>query len=347
MGAAVATDYSTDYSTEILSRATEYSRGCSHANAPVIVSRGRGFVLRGDCGDRRYCRAARRRWRYQMRQRLERVGYLRAPDLWTFTVATREQDALYLAALQISQWRRRGEFVHPSLTAANLAPEVLYRAKDRGDASDPESVKRLSVGISRVLRKLHEQHKRQREINYLSTRKARELKEKYGTAFPVRGRPGAAFRIRVKEIGESGERLHAHAASDFDFIWQPWLNDLALRHGLGFVQFSRKDSKTLRAAARASGPRIRNRVIARYVSKYLGKAADDEKPWPWPKHTRIVSAARGELPPREPATDCFVKFGQSVAFVALTEFGVVLDDETQRKVNRCGFVDLSAGRAPP
>lgn len=281
-----------------------------------------------------------------MRERLGQVGYLRAPDLWTFTTATREQDALYLAALYISQSKRRGEFVHPTLTPENLAPEIFYRAQDRGDASDQESVRRLSVGISRVLRKVKEQFERQRKIRYRESRKARELEAKYGTAFVIRGRPGAAFRVRVKEIGEEKKRLHAHAASDFDFVLHAWLTDLALSHGLGFVQFSRKDSKELRSAARASGSRIRNKVIARYLSKYLGKDADDHEWWPWPKHTRLVNAARGELPPREPVTDCQVRFGQSVAFVVQDVFGVEWPDEVARTaINQSGFWSVSRG--PP
>jgi hypothetical protein len=284
----------------------------------TIYSPERRFAFKSDCGSRPRCFAARQRWRRETKGRLARVEFLRAPDLWTFTARTKEQDELYLARRLIVQRRRRGEPVVE--TAERLAPLCRYEARDHGDPHNAEDVHALSVGLSRVIRFVTRQVQRQLQPNYENSHHARCLREQYGTDRPLRGRPGASLRIRVKEAGERNGRLHEHVASDFDFIHHGWLKDAALRCGLGFPQYSRKESTALRRATRFSGPSARGRTIAHYLSGYLGKGDSQGKPWPWPPRTRLLSSARGVLPKRTPAADCRVTW-RRVAAVAVDLLG--------------------------
>lgn len=297
---------------------------CPHT-APTIYSVERGFALKADCGSRARCYAARERWRRDTRKRLARVDYLRVPDLWTITARTREQDASYMARKSVRERLRRGEPVAPDVRAnpEMLAPLFLagqcapeFRARDRGDPGNTDDVKAFSVAVSRLLRAIRRQFARQREAGYRKSRSARALEARYGTAYPVRGRPTADWRLWVKEAGEQNGRLHAHAASDFDFTHHGWLSEKARRCGLGFVQYSRKESKQLCRMATASRGRERASTIAHYLAKYLGKGDAPGARWPWPAHTRLLNAARGVLPKREPALDCRATW-KSVAEVAV------------------------------
>ena len=318
--------------------------GCTH-RAMTLVSQARGFVLKADCGSRRNCEAARRRWHKEMRERFVKVEYLRAPDLWTVTSRTREQDALILAQELIAERRRRGEPV--VATPEQIAPLCMYRARDRGDASDPDSLRVFGKGLSYLTRVIERQWRRQMNIRYSSSRQACLLLAKYGTSRVLRGRPGACWRIRMKEVGEVNGRLHAHAASDFDFIHHGWLNDHALACGLGFVQYSRKESREVRRAAQFSGRRERAQSIAVYLSKYLAKGSEG---WPWPSHTRLVSSARGVLPARIPASDVFAT-SESPRAAVEHYFGVAQEtlpeDLTSWFACPGAAPATSASRAPP
>jgi hypothetical protein len=308
---------------------------CPHP-APTIYSVERGFALKADCGSRARCYPVRERWRRQTRRRLERVEYRRVPDLWTITARTIEQDAACIAHRFVRAQLRAGESVHSSVRAnpESLAPLFLSgacaparHARDRGDPGCREDVKVFSVGLSRIRRAVHRQFERQRMQGYRDSRQARLLRARYDTAFPVRGRAGADWRLWMKEAGEQNGRLHAHAASDFDFVHHGWLSEVARRCGLGFVQYSRTESAQLRRSARAAGPRVRAHTIARYLASYLGKGDAPGRPWPWPHHTRLLNAARGVLPAHEPAEDCYVSL-RSVAEVAIDYLGAVWIEAT-------------------
>lgn len=300
---------------------------CLH-KAPTLYSHDRGFALKLDCGRRAYCYPVRRRWRRQLRQRLELVEYRRVPFLWTITARPKEQDAEFLARRFVRDRLRRGETVAPSVVAhpESLAP-YMREARDRGDPHCKEDVAAMSAGVSRLVRLIHEQHKRQRRPGYDRSRKARELKREYGEAYVVRGKVGADFRVRVKEAGERRGRLHMHAVSDYDYVNHAWLTDVACRCGLGFVHYRARETEDLQRRARS----IRSaRELARYLSKrihkYLSEGDGPDEPWPWPKHTHLVSTPRGALPPRPRASDCAVT-GRSVARVAIEELDAVWVDE--------------------
>jgi len=168
---------------------------------------------------------------------------LRTPDLWTVTARTKEQDALCIALRIISDRRRCGLPVRA--TAEEIAP-LCGKAKDRGDPSNRNHVHELSIGLSRMQRAIRRQFTRQQTEGYRESRWAGVLKHQYATAYPLRWRLGAAWRVSIKEAGELNGRLHAHVASDFDFIHHGWLSAVALRCGLGFVHYRRKASAALR-----------------------------------------------------------------------------------------------------
>lgn len=256
---------------------------CPHLGTGTIFNQERGLAFKADCGSRARCPAARYRWRSQLRERLSLVEYYRAPDMWTFSTRTADQDALYYA-------RRHG---------ISEADAQLVEGIDRGEPTK-SNLATFNRGLERVVRFITRQFERQQKPGYMFTHHARMLRARYGTARPIRGRPGAAFHIRVREVGELRGRLHAHVASDYDFVDHGWLKDACLRCGLGFPQFERKETRDMRAAARFSGPRVRSATIGHYLSKYLSKAADDA-PWPWPARARLVSAGlRRKLPQRVP-----------------------------------------------
>jgi hypothetical protein len=154
-------------------------------------------------------------------------------------------------------------------------------------------------------------------------------------------------------VGELG-RQHIHVASDFDFLHKGWFQDVAWSSRLGFVQFSRDDNRRLRSAARFSGLRVRAATIAHYLSGYMGKTVDDEKPWPWPKKTRLVSSARGALPKRIPAPDVQVSW-KSVRQIAIEELGApetdFIDHQTGEQLSptswRRAGQGATAERPPP
>jgi hypothetical protein len=289
---------------------------CHHVGTGTIYNKERGIACKADCGSRARCPAARRRWRNGMRERLSLVKYFRAPDLWTFTARTADQDALYRA---IAMKRRApGSGLVPSIDA------ILIDGLDRG-AVNKENIAILNRGLERVVRHITRQFDRQLEPGYMQTGKARRLRAKYGTARPVRGRPGAALHIRVREAGEMRGRIHAHVASDYDFLLHAWLDDACLRCGLGHPQFERKETRVMRAAARFSGPRVRSETIGLYLSKYLSKTSDDA-PWPWPARTRLVSAGlRRKLPLRVPKPG-WSWAPASVAVIAVDELGAACVD---------------------
>jgi hypothetical protein len=174
------------------------------------------------------------------------------------------------------------------------------------------------------------------------------LRNRYGTDRVARGRPGAALRIRVREAGEAHGRLHAHAASDFDYLDKRWLDDHCRRCGLGFCQFERKETQTMRAAARFSGRAVRSRTIGLYLSKYL--SIPDDRRWPWPMHARLVSSARKVIPLRPPKPG-WAFTPRSVALVAVDELGAVAVDVEARFYSRDGdptnCLRATAERAPP
>ena len=299
---------------------------CLHS-APTIFSRKRGFAIKGDCGDRRGCPAARERWRREMRERLNGVAYAAAPVLWTFTARTREQDVLFQARRSIARSRRDGSTLHKSMRGADgpakLAPFCDWMARDRGDARSRADNLDFSLSCSRLARAVERQWARQQTAGYARSRYARKLMREYGTAHVLAGRRGASFKLRIKEAGERRGRLHAHAVADFRFVHHGWLSDHALRCGLGFVQFSQGESARLRALVAMSAPHARGSAIAFYLSKYLTKPAGaDDDEWPWPSHTRLLNAGQGVLPPRIPAGDCAISFAR-VATVAVDILGAV------------------------
>jgi hypothetical protein len=293
---------------------------CTHEGARTLYNVERGIAFRADCGDRRVCVAARNRRNREMRERLSLVDYLRTPDLWTFTARTREQDALIEARELIRERRRRGESVND--TAERIAPLCMYRAEDRG-VINRENLAIFNRALERVVRAVARQAERERHPGYRSTRHAAMLRNRYGNEHVARGRPGAALRIRVREAGELLGRLHAHAASDFDYLDKRWLDDHCRRCGLGFCEFERRNTKVMRAAARFSGRAVRSRTIGLYLSKYL--SIPDDRRWPWPTHARLVSSARKVLPPRPPKPGWAFK-PQSVAGVAVDLLGAVAVD---------------------
>ena len=261
---------------------------CQHERTGTQYNAARGIAFKADCGSRARCPAARRRWRSSMRERMCLVEYFRAPDLWTFTTRTADQDALYRTR------RMSRRFVVPEVDA------VLIDGRDRG-AVTRENIGLLNTGLERVVRRITRQFERQQEPGYMQSRYAAMLRALYGTARPVRGRPGAALHIRVREAGELHGRLHAHVASDFDFLLHAWLLDTCLACGLGRPQFERRESREMHVAARFSGRgAARSATIGHYLSKYLSKSADDA-PWPWPRNARLVSAGlKRKLPQRIP-----------------------------------------------
>ena len=319
---------------------------CTHEGARTLYNVERGIAFRADCGDRRVCVAARHRRNREMRERLSLVDYLRTPDLWTFTARTREQDALVLARMLIRERRRRGEPVNE--TAERLAPLVMYRAQDRG-VINRENLALFNRALERVVRAVARQAERERQPGYHHTRHAAMLRNRYGTDRVANGRPGASLRIRVREAGELHGRLHAHAASDFDYLDKHWLDDHCRRCGLGFCQFERPETKTLHAAARFSGRAVRSRTIGHYLSKYL--SMPDARRWPWPTHARLVSSARKDIPlrPRKPG---WAFTPQSVAGVAVDHLGAVAVDADARFYSRDRDptnrrLRAKAERAPP
>lgn len=286
---------------------------CEHADVRrgTIYSREHGVAFKTDCGDRRSCPAARKRWSRGMRDRFELVQYFRTPDLWTFTARTQEQDALRLARRKVQLGQ--GE------SYEGWAPYFMWQAQDRG-VINRENLKIFNDALENVVQAVRRQSERESQPGYHQTRHAAMLRRKYGTHHVARGRPGAALRLRVREAGELHGRLHAHAASDFDYLDKRWLQDVCFRCGLGYCQYERKETRTLRSAARFSGPRVRASTIAHYLSKYLTTA--DDAPWPWPRHARLVSAARKVLPLRQSKPGwCFT--WQSVARVAVEQLGAV------------------------
>ena len=300
---------------------------CEHEGARTLWNKEAGIAFRADCGDRRVCGAARRRKIRELRARLSRVEYFRAPDLWTFTARTAEQDALVQSqryALALAHDRahderraRAGKMIFPW-----IRPREIPR--DRGDVNKP-NLEELNRGCERVKRAVKRQAERERRPGYRRTRHAAMLHRRYGTDRVVRGRPGADFRICVRESGELHGRLHLHAASDFDFLHKLWLQDHCYRCGLGFCEFERRDTKALHSAARFSGRRVRGATIAHYLAKYL--STPDQRPWPWPNHARLVSSGRGILPPRETKPGWRFTW-RKVSRVAIEELGaVVIDDD--------------------
>jgi hypothetical protein len=199
------------------------------------------------------------------------------------------------------------------------------RARDRGDPTNKQDLREFQRGLSQLRRAILRQQRAQRKPGYSGSVRARVFTARYGTAYLVRGRPGADWRLSMKEAGEQNGRLHGHVASDFDFIHHGWLSDVARGYGLGFVQYSRKESAELRRAAHAAGARVRGAVIARYLASYLGKGDAPERPFPFPAHTRLLNAARGVLPKFERAADCCVTFF-SVAEVAVDRLGALWVD---------------------
>ncbi len=289
---------------------------CPHTGTGTLFNREKRIAFKADCGRRAHCAQARRRWRLEMRERLALVEYLRPPDLWTLTTRTQEQDALLVAVRLIAERRRRGQPVME--TAERLARFCMWRARDRG-AVTRENIAIMKRGRERLTRFAHRQAERQQEAGYERSVHAARLRRKWGTHWMVRGRPGAAFRIRVDEAGELHGRLHSHVASDFAFLHHGWLDAAALRCGLGHVQFEQSATNKLHVLARMTTPEHRGRSIAAYLSKYLSSTPDDA-PWPWPKRARLVSAARGQLPPRPPKPGwCFTP--KSVALVAVDGLG--------------------------
>jgi hypothetical protein len=302
---------------------------CLHS-APTIFSRERGFAIKGDCGDRRGCPAARERWRREMRERLNCVAYSDAPILWTLTARTREQDVLFQARCSIARARRTGSTLHNSMRGADgpekLAPFCEWMACDRGDARSRADNLDFSLACSRLSRAVERQWARQQKSGYARTPHARKMIREYGTARVLGGRRGASFKLRIKEAGERRGRLHAHAVADFRFVHHGWLSDHALRCGLGFVQFSQGETARLGALVAMSEQHARAATIALYLSKYLTKAAGaDGDAWPWPSHTRLLNAGQGVLPPRVPASDCTISFAR-VASVAVDILGAVACD---------------------
>jgi hypothetical protein len=273
---------------------------CTHDGARTLYNGERGIAFRADCGDRARCPAARQRWRSQMRERLALVSYQRTPDLWTFTARTADQDAQFRAT------QRRGE-----------AP------RDRGLLTKANLVD-FNRGLERLVRAVERQSCRERQPGYARTRHAASLRKRFRSDRVARGRPGAALRIRVREVGELHGRVHAHAASDFDYLDKRWLQAVCFRCGLGFCEYERRESSELRRAAQFTGRAVRGRTIALYLSKYLSKQSDDA-PWPWPRHARLVSAARGELPPR-PTREGWSFTCSTVARVAIERLGAVAVD---------------------
>jgi hypothetical protein len=299
---------------------------CLHP-APTIFSRARGFAIKGDCGDRRRCPAARERWRREMRERLNGVAYSDAPVLWTLTARTRERDALFQARRSIARARRNGSTLHQSMRGADgpekLAPFCEWMAWDRGDARSRADNLDFSLACSRLVRAVERQWARQQKAGYARTRHARKLIREYETAYVLGGRRGASFKLRIKEAGEGGGRMHAHAVADFRFVHHGWFADHARLCGLGFVQFSQGENARLRQLVAMSLPHARAASIALYLSKYLTKPAGaDGDAWPWPSHTRLLNAGQGVLPARVPAGDCAISFA-CVASVAVDILGAV------------------------
>jgi hypothetical protein len=280
---------------------------CPHLGTGTLYNPERRIAFKADCGQRANCAQARRRWRFELRERLNLVEYLRTPDLWTFTARTAEQDGLYRA-------RKMG------LRAADA---FLLRGEDRGSVNRA-NLDLMRQGLERLIRYIDRQVKRQRQPGYERSAWAVRLRLEYGTDRPVRGRPGAALRIRIREAGELHGRLHTHAASDFIFLDHGWLDAAALRCGLGHVQFERRETGDLHMLASISMPAARGSAIALYLSKYLSSTPDDA-PWPWPRRSRLVSSARGQLPPR-PRKEGWHHTWLSVARVAVDEFGAVCVD---------------------
>lgn len=304
------------------------TRLCEHARTGALYNVERGIAFKADCGSRARCPVARRRWRSEMRERMSLVEYFRAPDLWTFTARTADQDALYLA--------RRMRLVD--------VDAALIEGRDRG-APTRENITLLNRGLERVVRRVARQIERQGRPGYMQSRHALELRARYGTARPVRGRPGAALHIRVREAGELHGRIHAHVASDFDFLNWQWLRDTCLACGLGHPQFERRESREMHRAARFSGRAVRSQTIGHYLSKYLSKTADDA-PWPWPVRTRLVSAGlRRKLPPRVPRPGWSFA-PTSVALVAVDRLGATCVDVNATFYSRAQDSTLPS-RAPP
>src|SRR5262249_5220393 len=158
-----------------------------------------------------------------------------------------------LCAQARKAWRRE-MFERMELVRFVRVP-TLWTVTNQPDLGDPAMVREFQRRLALLYREVARQWLRQCQPGYLTTRHARKLRSQWGTARVLRGRPGASFRIRVKEVGELG-RQHAHIASDFDYINKFWLQEISTSSGLGFVQFSRKDNHTLRSAARFSGSRV-------------------------------------------------------------------------------------------
>ncbi len=300
---------------------------CSESGrtVPTIFSRARRFAIKGDCGDRRRCSAAREQWRREMRERLNGVAYVAAPVLWTLTARTPEQDALFQARRFIARRRRNRETLHISMRGPDgpqkLVPFIEYRARDWGDPSSRDDNLEFSLACSRLARAVERQWARQQKPGYATTCHARKLLREYGTSRVLSGSRGASFKLRIKEVGEERHRMHAHAVSDFRFVHHGWLSDHALRCGLGFVQFSLSETARLRELVARSEPYARGPSIALYLSKYLSKPdGADGDPWPWPLHTRILNAARGVLPARVTAGDCAITWKRP-ALVAVEDLG--------------------------
>ncbi len=307
---------------------------CAHSPTGTLYNPERGIAFKTDCGSRTRCPAARVRWRNELRERLELVEYLRAPDLWTFTTRTADKDAAY-------QTQQRKNHPRPKLTGADRTGETgaliprhrragkLWIQKppvptDRGEPTR-ENITIMNKAITAVLRRVQRQFERQHRPGYAGTKHAAQLRATYGTAFPVRGQDGASLHIRIREAGELHGRLHIHVASDFAFLLHAWLDDTAIHCGLGHCQYERRASRDLARAARSSGPRTRNAAIGNYLAKYLSKSDDA---WPWPPRTRLVSAGLGrKLPPR-PAKPGWIYTRTTVAQVVTEKLGGLVIEVT-------------------
>lgn len=238
---------------------------CLHPRTGTLFNLEKRIAFKADCGQRAYCAQARRRWRLELRERLALVAYLRPPDLWTLTTRTKEQDALLVATRLIADRRRRGQPVKE--TAERLVPLCMWEAQDRG-AVNRENIAIMKRGRERLIRFVERQAKRQRRAGYERSAWAAKLRREWGTDRLVRGRLGAALRIRIDEAGELHGRLHSHIASDFAFLHHGWLDAAALRCGLGHVQFEQSATAKLSlvgGAGDASVSRPRDRGVPEQV----------------------------------------------------------------------------------
>src|ERR1700688_955323 len=113
---------------------------CHHVGTGTIYNPELGIARKADCGSRARCPAARQRWRNGMRERLSLVEYFRAPDLWTFTTRTADQDALYRATAMKRRAGRARAFLVPELDA------MLIDGRDRG-AVTKENIRILNRGL--------------------------------------------------------------------------------------------------------------------------------------------------------------------------------------------------------